>query len=88
MPSLTEEYPSHPFFILDHLVKNVLLERCRKNVVAAYYKAHLDDPEATIKDCRSFLADWVLETWTRGTWWKHDKFVAEVRFKSEPFLIL
>jgi len=85
-----EEHPSHPFFILDHLVKNVLPERCHNEKVAAYYKGQLDDPEATIKECRSFLAGWVLDMWRKRTLWKHDKYISffKMSSKSKPFLTL
>lgn len=72
-----EEHPSHPHYILDHLVRHVLPERCRNDKVTAYYKAQLDDPDATIAECKSFLADWVLKMWTKGTLWRHDLYATK-----------
>lgn len=70
-----DQHPSHPFYILDHLVKNVLPEKCRNDRVKAFYQAQLDNPEDTIEECKKFLAKWVLEMWDKGTLWKHDKYL-------------
>ena len=67
------EHSSHPYFILEHLMKNVLPEKCRNEKVAAFYKDQLDNPIAAIEECQSKLADWVLTMWDRGTLWDYHR---------------
>jgi hypothetical protein len=55
---------THPYPVLEHIVRVVLPSRCQSNtsgVVAKYYEEQLDNPGSTIAQCKSFLADWVLE---------------------------
>lgn len=66
-------HPTHPYYILDHLVRNVLPEKCRNATVQAYYQAQLDDPDGTIEQCKGKLAAWVLERWDNGSLWRFDK---------------
>ncbi|KAI4635657.1 uncharacterized protein J4E87_000611 [Alternaria ethzedia] len=57
----------HPSYILDHLVKVVLPEKCESSsVVADYYKNELADPDSAIAQCQSFLPDWVVELSATG----------------------
>jgi hypothetical protein len=49
---------THPHRILEHLVRNVLPERCKKEKVKdEFYKAQLDDPDATMEECKRRLQD-------------------------------
>lgn len=65
------EHPSHPYYILEHIVRNVLPEKCCHEKVKAFYKTELDKPQETIDTCRSKLAGWVLELWEKGTLYKY-----------------
>jgi hypothetical protein len=56
-------HPAHPHNILQCLVKKVLPEKFRSDKVKAFYQEQLEDPEATIEECKGMLADWVAEYW-------------------------
>jgi hypothetical protein len=59
--------PTHPYAILDHLVKNVLPAKCANRFkVKRMYQQQLDDPEATISECKQYLTDWVMDLWKGG----------------------
>ena len=60
-----ELHPTHPFAILDHLVKNVLPVKCTNEKIKQIHQQQLDDPEATIVECKQYLADWVIDLWKR-----------------------
>lgn len=69
----SETHPAHPLYILDHLVKKVLPESCRNEAVKAFYKAQLEHPDAAMEECKSILANWVLDMWDNGALLKYDK---------------
>jgi predicted transcriptional regulator len=68
-----EVHPTHPYYILQHLVKTVLTEKCRNANVKEFYKAQLEYPDVTIEECKSKLADWVLNLWDKGKLLDHYK---------------
>ena len=68
-------HPTHPYSILEHLVRDVLSERCRKDSVKDFYQCQLDDPDAAIEECKRRLQDWVLEYWESGKLNNLNKYV-------------
>lgn len=67
-------HPLHPFSILEHLVRVVLPAKCRSDNAKEPYQAQLDGPDGTIQECKSKLADWVLELWEAGKLHKLDRY--------------
>jgi hypothetical protein len=70
-PSL---HPTHPYYILEHLVKNVLPEKCRHDNAKEFYKEQLDKPDEAVEICKSMLADWVLELWANGRLYRLERY--------------
>lgn len=71
--AIMSTYPDHPYYLLEHLVHNVLPEKCRHPVVQAYYHAQLNDPDGVIDECKDMLAPWVLRLWDRGHLWTFEE---------------
>ncbi|KAH8730760.1 hypothetical protein GQ44DRAFT_605810 [Phaeosphaeriaceae sp. PMI808] len=69
---VSSTHPTHPYYILDHLIKNVLPEGCQRETARAFYEAQLEDPEAALEECKSMLAGWVTEIWDKGTLWNYE----------------
>lgn len=58
-------HPTHPYYLLEHMVMNVLPEKCRHDTAKAFYKDQRDQPDEAIQICKGMLADWVLELWAK-----------------------
>ncbi|KAI8936475.1 hypothetical protein NX059_006880 [Plenodomus lindquistii] len=71
-PTVAPLHPTHPHYLLEHLIRDVLPRKCQKQKVKDYYKEQLDDPDTAIAVCKSLLGDWVLEYWNAA---KLDKLV-------------
>lgn len=66
----------HPYALLEHIVKDVLVERCKTapaDSVRAFYAKQLSDPDATIRECKDLLGDWVLELSSAGKLRNYDE---------------
>jgi hypothetical protein len=57
--------PTHPYTMLEYLVEEVLPRKCSSPETKRYYQSQLDDPKATIDECKSLLAGWVVELWEK-----------------------
>jgi hypothetical protein len=69
----------HPYSILEHLVRDVVPERCalaRGDSVRESYKEVLDDPNGTIDECKGLLGDWMVELSTSGKLRSLDEYVS------------
>ncbi|KAF2874633.1 hypothetical protein BDV95DRAFT_666450 [Massariosphaeria phaeospora] len=85
-------HPSHPYRLLEHLVKEVLPHKCKSQPLLDFYSDQLADPDAAIELCKGKLSDWVLEFWNKGRLydrqWLKTKAVTQFPHHGVGYLIL
>lgn len=56
-----EEHPTHPLYILEHLIREVLSAKCHYEKALTFYQEQPDNPAQTIKERKGLLPAWILQ---------------------------
>jgi hypothetical protein len=82
MNTTLTQSPMHPYELLEHIVREVLVERCRDastDKVRTFYADQLRDPDQAIRECKALLQPWVLELSAAGKLRDYDEYVSYIQ---------